>query len=296
MARWLLPILLAAAACSPPSEPAGAAEPGHPGERPALRDALWDDGRAEVASYVAHERRYGILRDGEAILISVKEELDADALVKADGRYHPRTRTAMKLNTVLTVPTGVYTYRQMASSWLAREDARPLKVAVGSQEWCGLTYKVLTVRGPEALLRTFSYFGAEGERAFVVPVDERTVLADTLPLWLRTLDLAEPGVRRVRIVESQLSNRAPEPAIEDAEIEVGGAETLEVPAGRFETVPVEVRRGDVVEVFHLAREAPHTLVRWDRADGGRWDLEWVRRAAYWDMNGPEDVGAFDQGT
>ena len=264
------------------------------GERPFLRDPMWDDGNAEIASYDAREARYGILRDGEAILISVKEDLDALTLVKADGPRHGELVTAVKLNTVLSVPAGVYTYRQMASSWLLRETARPIKLAVGSQEWCGLTHKTMTIRGPEALMRESSYFGAEGERVFVVAVGPETVLFDTLPLWLRTLDLEETGVRTVQLVESEISNRALPPVARAADVEVQTPRPIDVAAGSFDTVPVEVRREGATDVFFLQREAPHTLVRWDRADGGRWSLHWVRRAAYWDMNAPEDVGALER--
>lgn len=289
----LSPLLLAGCPQVLATEPAGepAFEAGATAETPALGHEIWDDGQAEIASYRVVQRKYGELREGEAVLIVVKEDFDADALVKADGPRHPHTVTAMKLNHVLTVPTGVYTYRQMASTWLTRPEGLPLKLAISSQEWCGQTHKVLTVRGDEALLRTFSYFGAEGERAFGVPLDDVTVLGDALPLWLRTLDLEDPSTRTLRVVDEQLSNHAAAPRTRRAQVSVDEPETVDVPAGTFEVVPVTVRRGESVERFAFRREHPHTLVRWDRTDGGHYELAWVRRAPYWDMNGVEDVGA-----
>jgi hypothetical protein len=261
---------------------------GHPGERPAFSDPLWDDGQAEVASYRAVERRYGELREGTATLIVVSERFDADALVKDDGPVRARhTLGVMKLNHSLTIPTGVYTYQQMASAFLARGDARAVKLTVGSQEWCGVTHKRLVVRNGRATLHGSSYFGGEAERAFDVPLDDRTVFYDALPLWLRTLDLSRPGARQVRLVSQQLTNRVRAPEVAPARITVGRAASLEVPAGRFEAVPVTVVHHAGRDVYHLDARAPHALVRWDRSDGGRYTLLEVRRARYWELH---DVG------
>jgi hypothetical protein len=254
---------------------------------------LWDDGNAEVAIYAARERRYGTLRDSRAVLITVKEDLDTSSLVKADGPYHPHTVEVIKLNTLVTTVTGVYEYRQMSSTWLARRGAHPIRVTLSSQDWCGLTHKTLTVLEGAALLRTDSYFGAEAGRVFRFAVDERTVLGDALPLFVRTLDLRSPGVRRLRIADAQLSSHAPPPRVRDATFEVGLPGVVDVPAGRFGAVPITVLAGDDEDVYWVDAEAPHTLVRWDRADGGTWELDHVRRAPYWAMHDLEHEGALD---
>lgn len=263
--------------CSPDARlPAGQA-----GERPTFRAARWDDGNAEIAQYRVRERRYGTLRDGSATLIVVKERFDPLRGVKTTG---PDGVEAIKLNHVLSTPTGVYTYRQMATVLLDRQHARPLLLRTGSQEWCGLTHKRMAVRSPDATLRTSSYFEGEGERVFSVRIDQRTVLYDALPLWLRTLDLQRPGERAVQLVPRQMSSHASRPELGPATILVGPADSMEVPAGRFEAVPVTVRHDGGDDVFHFDARAPHTLVRWDRADGGEYTLEWVRRAPYWRMS------------
>ena len=278
------------AACEPDAPPRDG--DGAPAEVRTFEDALWDDGQGEIARYRVLERRYGTLREAEAILIVVKETLDADALVKADGPTPPaRPIEVMKLNHVLTVPTGVYTYRQMASVFLTRERALALKLVVSSQEWCGITHKRLVVRDGGAALHTSSYFGAEGERAYAFSMEGPTVLYDALPMWARTLDLSREGSRSIRLVPQQLSNRAPPPAIEAATLTVGAPERVEVPAGALEVVPVRLEHGAGTDVLYLQRAAPHPLVRWDRADGGRYELEWIRRARYWELHDPEHVGA-----
>jgi hypothetical protein len=269
----------------PPSGPAGAA-----GERPLFSDALWDDGNAEVAGYEVVERRYGALRPGWATLIVVKETFDADALVKADGPPPDRALEVIKLNHVLTTPTGVYTYRQMASVFLDRGEARPVKIVTSSQEWCGITTAHMAVRSPAATLHTSSYFGAEGERAFPLALGEDVVLFDALPVWLRTLDLLHPGERRIRLVPQILSNRMRAPSPAPATVLVGAPASVEVPAGEYEAIPVTVMAGDRVDVFHFDAETPHTLLRWERADGGSYALAWVRRAPYWSMHDVDQVG------
>lgn len=291
MTRLLVAFVLAGA-CRTPAPPPPTDGAGMPGERPLFADPLWDDGLAEVASYDVRELRYGELRDATATLIVVKETFDADALVKADGPEPPaRAIEVLKLNHVLTVPTGVYTYRQMASVFVRRDRAQLLSLVVGSQEWCGVTHKRLTVRDGRATLRASSYFGGEGDRSFHVPMSERTVLYDALPLWLRTLELERAGAREVELVSQQLSNRAPRPGVAPATLTVGAPRELEVPAGVLEVVPVVVEHAAGRDVLSFAREAPHTLVRWERADGGSYALRAVRRAAYWEMHDVGDVGA-----
>lgn len=272
-----------------PAPPAGA-----PAEQALFRSSFWDDGRAEVASYRARVERYGRLWDGHAVLITVTERFDADALVKDDGPVRAaRPLEVLKLNHVLTLPTGAYTYHQMASVFMARQDLRPVRLTIGSQEWCGVTYKRLEVRDGRATLHGSSYFGGEGERSFDVPMDERTIWADALPSWLRALDLERRGERTVRSLASELGNRVRAPSLDNTSIDVGGASAITVPAGTYAAVPVSVVAGERRDVYWLERAAPHALVRWDRADGGVYELTRVERARYWEMHDPSDIGALE---
>jgi hypothetical protein len=79
--------------------------------------------------------------------------------------------------------------------------------------------------------------------------------------------------------------------VSEAHIRIGERETLESPAGRFDVVPIEVQHSGGTDVYRFGAQAPHVLVRWERYDGGRYDLQWVRRARYWEMHDPDDVGA-----
>ncbi|MEQ9076904.1 MAG: hypothetical protein RLP09_23800 [Sandaracinaceae bacterium] len=282
-------LALAALSCE---EPAPAGPAGAAAESDAFQDAIWDDGNAEVAGYEVQEPRYGTMRRGWATLIVVKETFDADALIKADGPVAPaHTVEVLKLNHVRTTPTGVYTYRQMGSVFVERASLRPLKLVTSSQEWCGITHTRMEIRSPRPTLHTSSYFGAEGQRAFPIALDERTVLQDALPLWLRGLALTRPGARTIRLVPEQLSSHTRAPEIAEATVTVGAPVPVEVPAGAFEAIPVEVAHAGGTDVFHYDATPPHTLVRWDRADGGFYRLAWVERAPYWRMNGEEHEGS-----
>jgi hypothetical protein len=279
-------------ACAPPAPiPIGG---GLRGERDTFAEELWDDGNAEVASYRAIERRYGTLREGHATLILVKETFDAGTLVKDDEDNATERLDVIKLNHIVAIPTGVYTYRQMASVFLAREDARAVKLVTSSQEWCGITYKRMVVRGGRGSLHTSSYFGAEAERSFDIAMGDRTVLFDALPAFVRTLNPRRRHTRRIQLVPQQLSNRAAIPHVEAATVTVGAPQPIAVPAGRFSAYPVTVEHAGGREVFHLAVEAPHPLIRWDRSDGGAYELEWMRRAPYWELHDIEDVHALDR--
>ena len=263
---------------------------GRAGETPLFRDALWTDGRAEVARYRTEERRYGVLREGEATFIMVKETIDAVTRLKV-AEPAPEDHEVIKFNWISTVPTGVYRYRQMASMFLSRADAQVARMTFSSQEWCGITHQDLLIQAGDARLLTSSYFEDEGRRAYQIRLNEETVMADSLPLWLRTLALDRPGTRQVKLVEALLSSHARRPVRQDAEITVRAAESLEVPAGVFDAVPVDVRRGQLHDVYWMRREAPHVMVRWDRSDGGHYSLAWVRRSAYWELTGNEDTNA-----
>ncbi len=269
-----------------PPPPAPTFEAGAPAENDLFESALWDDGNAEVARFVAHQMRYGEMREGELVLITVKESFDPERLVKADGPHHQHVVDAIKSNTLLTFQTGVYTYRQMVSVFLTRTELRPMKLAMSSQEWCGTTSAIFTVRGDEGLLRAFSYFGDQAEVVAPLSLPEDLVFEDALPVWLRALDADTGGTRRIDLVPSQLSNRAvpPEPLI--AEVDIGAPQTVEVPEGTFEARPITVSFGDRRDVYHVDVEEPHAIVRFSRGES-TYERTLLARAPYWTMHGTE---------
>ncbi len=287
MSRYLFIVLLTGASVA-------VAEPGF------FADPLWDDGKAEVNLYQGVEPRYGIPRElQEAAMVVVKEDLRSDMLVKADDP--DRTDLAViKLNWSTVIPTGIYTYYQMATVWVARDSALPVRERFSSHEWCGATYQNLSRRNPKRADGRFvyqwdSYFAREGagEKAINVDSPHPVVLADALPLYLRTLDLtgmSESGATTTltTVITLRSNNARPKGLpTADVTVSVGEPETVTVPAGEFEAYPVRVEVPDEGADVYLIETGPmHRLVRMQLANGTRYDLRKSMRAAYWRMNGP----------
>ncbi|MGH9780068.1 MAG: hypothetical protein ACRD5I_16830, partial [Candidatus Acidiferrales bacterium] len=211
------------------------------------RDALWDDGQAEVALYAAKRPQYGKSESYEAVFIIVKEDFDAKLLVKADPPYEGRQLVpVLKLNAVHSYWTPNYPYHFLASVFVRRDDPGALvKLTVGSQEWCGNTFKLVKT-APRPELTVHSYFDPEGDATRPLDLRPGDLLEDQLPLALRGLAFA-PGVEvRRRILSSLISNKlGREPQFLDATITVVGEENLATPAGRFASWKVGVKFGEV---------------------------------------------------
>src|SRR5512146_577783 len=82
-----------------------------------LRDRLWDDGRAEYDVYAATEVREGLPRPARVVHVIVKEPFDRRTRVKSE---RPGSIDVIKMNQVIDVPTGVYAYHQMQSTFWDR--------------------------------------------------------------------------------------------------------------------------------------------------------------------------------
>lgn len=247
------------------------------------RHARWDDGQAEVALYDAKRPQYGKVETYEAVFIVVKEDLDAKLLVKADPPYEGRQLVpVLKLNAVHSYWTPNYPYHYLASVFVRRDDPGALvKLTVGSQEWCGNTFKLLKTT-PRAELTVHSYFDPEGDSTRPVNLRSGDLLEDQLPLALRGLAFA-PGLEvRRRILPSLISNKlGREPQFLDATITVVGEETFATPAGRFASWKVGVKFGEIQQTWWFEKAAPHTLLKMESSDGRAWMLKARTRKPYW---------------
>jgi len=123
----------------------------------------WFDGKAEVASYALTQMRYGEAREGQAVLIFVKEPFLPNEQVKANSA---RTKTidVMKLNLTKKFTTGIYPYSIMQSTFsplYVNEHA--VKVSASTQEWCGQTYMQLNNK-EKFEIKSHSYFEGEADQ------------------------------------------------------------------------------------------------------------------------------------
>jgi len=247
------------------------------------QDALWDDGQAEVALYAAKRPQYGKIESYEAVFIIVKEDLDERLLVKADPPYEGRRLIpVLKLNAVHSYWTPNYPYHFLATVFVRREAPILLaKLTVGSQEWCGNTFKLVKTE-PEPELTVHSYFDGEGDATRPLAYRSGDLFEDQLPLALRSLAFTPGLTVRRRVLPSLISNKlGREPQFLDATISVVGEETLATPAGRFAAWKVSVKFGEAQQTWWFEKAAPHTLLKMDSSDGRSWLLKARTRKPYW---------------
>jgi hypothetical protein len=239
---------------------------------PAWRRApLWDDGKAELCAYEVSWAHYGHVYKGRALLVLVKEPWNPALDVKAD---HPGRDSfeVLKLNHVRDVPTGIYTYHQMASVFWRRDSGTLQKLAATSSEACGISFAEMT-RGS---LQTHSYFDGQGDRTRRWP--ELAWPEDGLPASLRTF---VTGIlpAQLDVFPSLLAGRYAELAPRTYSLE-----RRQEAAG--EGVELRLTSGASKLTYTFETESPHRLRRFERQDGTTYRLAKCDRIAYWDMHDP----------
>jgi hypothetical protein len=269
--RRVVFLVLVAALFAPPSGVAHAAANWR-------TDRIWDDGNAEFCAYTVTWSRYGNLYPGRALLVLVKEPWNPELDVKADT---PRADgfEVLKLNHIRDVPTGIYTYHQMASLFWRRDTGALRKIAATSSEACGISTADMT----HGTLHTRSYFDGQGDARQPWPAD--AVPEDGLPVVLRDWVTARPPAT-LRVVPSLLAGRfgALEPRA--FTLQRTDAGTVEVPAGRFRAVLFRLEHEKDWTSYTIETAAPHRLLRLQRSDGTEYRLVKAERIQYWRMHDP----------
>lgn len=132
----------------------------------------WYSGKAEITSYTLHQGRYGQLREGEAVLIFVTEDMSPSKHVKVDDpSKHSGLEKVMKLNFTKNFNTGIYPYSMMVSAFTPVSGKKSLKLTASIQEWCGQVYSQLNLEEDKYNLVSFSYFESEGDKTTLVKPD-----------------------------------------------------------------------------------------------------------------------------
>ncbi|MFQ5778172.1 MAG: hypothetical protein ACE5IP_09205 [Terriglobia bacterium] len=289
LASFLLSAILLFA-CTPAPVPRADASATFAADAAAVYDAawsqssLWDDGQAEVALYDARRPQYGKIESYQAVFIVVKEDLNQQLHVKAEPPFEAKALLpVLKLNAYHSYWTDNYPYSFLLSVFVRRDDpARLVKLTLGSQEWCGNTYKEVTTWGTQPALEFHSYFDGQGDATRPLDLRPGDLLEDQLPLALRALQFA-PGLEvRRRVLPSLISNnmRRP-PVLVPATITVVGEEAVETGAGAHAAWKVKVAMGELQQTWWFEKAAPHTLLKMDSSDGRAWLLRERTRKPYW---------------
>lgn len=255
------------------------------------RSPLWDDGKAEVCAYEVTWAHYGRRYDGRALLVLVKEPWAPDLDVKADSP-RPDGFDVLKLNHVRDVPTGVYTYHQMASLYTRRDSGELQKLASASSEACGVT----TAEMVGGRLTTHSYFDGQGDRTAGWPAN--VLPEDGLPASLRDYVAGVTGraPATLEVFPSLLSARLPELRPVTYRLERREVPAVDSPAGKVPGVEIRLTSGPSVLAYTFDRQAPYHLLGFAREDGTAYRLARCERIAYWQMNKPGDEAWLPQGT
>lgn len=130
----------------------------------------WYQGKAELNSYALTQARYGELREGEAVLIFVSEDMMTQKLVKPDSaRHNSNEKQVLKMNFTKKFITGIYPYSMMLSVFTPASvsgNDRTYKASCSVQEWCGQSFSQLRRDGKSYHWELHSYFEKEGEQDF----------------------------------------------------------------------------------------------------------------------------------
>lgn len=242
--------------------------------------SYWGDGKAEFNIYDAQIARYGIPRACEVIHILVREPFDPKQLVKPEGSPRPETIAVLKLNQILHVPTGLYVYQQMHSTFWRVDDAKLLKFSLTSNDSCGNTFKEARRNGDQFTYEYHTYWDgmAEGKENIVPPANG--YFYDELPWLVRTLDFSKAtGEFDVQLAGSIINSKRDHIVFKPAKISFKPTE---------KTLDVAVEHAGGVDHFILDRDGPHLLREWNAADGSRLKLKRNLKVDYWNYNKPGD--------
>jgi hypothetical protein len=245
---------------------------------------MWDDGLAEVAVYKAKTQIYGKLWDHEMVLATVKEDLTTALYVKADPPYGKKELLpVLKQNIFTRIQTANYPYHYLVSVFVDRKSAtRPVKMTVGSQEWCGNTFKELKFWERPASIVYHSYFDGQGDGEAQFEFREGDMLREQLFLALRTIDFREGYTKSFRLLNSQMTNKYIAPAFTNAALSVEGTDKIETLGKEVACWNVTVTAGADEMRYWFTKEFPHVLVKYADSRGQEMHLERIAREAYWD--------------
>jgi hypothetical protein len=243
-------------------------------------NSYWGDGKAEFNIYDAQIARYGIPRQCEVLHILVREPFDPKQLVKPEGPARSDTITVLKLNQILHVPTGLYVYQQMHSSFWRVDNARLLKFSLTSHDSCGNTYKEARRAGDQLSYEYHTYWDgmAEGKENIAPPPNG--YFYDELPWLVRTLDFSKPtGNFEVQFSPSIINSQKDNVAFKPAKISFKSTE---------KTIDVVVEHAGGIDKFVLDRDGPHLLREWTAAGGSHLKMKRNLKVDYWNYNKPGD--------
>jgi len=249
------------------------------------QNSLWNDGKAEVATYSAERIIYGKIRSFDYTYILVKETFNKEFNVKTDNYERNDLFEVMKMNQICRIPTKKYPYHFLTSCFFKRYDAFRLhKLSSSSQEWCGNTYKQVDDHGKDYHLKYHSYW--DGESSGKKILDGGVWYEDQLFFTLRTLKFKEGLEFQYPVVESQKSSKVLPIKVYNANVRVKSAKAAELDSSvlnkqDFWKVELQLEEGKT-NSYYYSKEYPNELLQFESWDGRKMHLKNLERDAYWE--------------
>ena len=186
----------------------------------------------------------------------------------------------LKLNQILHVPTGLYVYQQMHSSFWRVDDPQLAKFSLTSNDSCGNTYKEARRNGDKLTYEYRTYWDGMAAGNEEVALPPNGYFYDELPWLVRTIDFAKPGTGfEVQLAGSTINSKKDAIAFKPAKFSW---------ASTPRTIDVTVEHAGGKDQFTLDRDPPHLLREWKAADGSRLKMKRNLKVDYWNYNKPGD--------
>jgi hypothetical protein len=241
-------------------------------------NSYWGDGKAEFNFYDAQIVRYGQQRPCEVLQIAVREPFDPKQLVKPDDWKRPDTIAVLKLNQILHVPTGIYVYQQMHSSFWRVDNASLVKFSLTSNDSCGNTFKQGKRAGDQFSYEFHTYWDGMADGTENVGVPPNGFFYDELPMRVRTMDFAKAkpqGEFEIQLAPTTINSKKDKLEFKPAKVSFTSTDR---------TIDVAVQHAGGTDKFTLDRAFPYLLREWSAADGSHLKLKNSLKLPYWDYN------------
>lgn len=243
---------------------------------------LWDDGKAEVATYEATRVIYGKERSFDYVYVLVKESFNEAYQVKTDDYNRDDLYEVMKVNKFCRIPTDAYPYHFLTSVFFRRDAPRTVhKLTNTSQEWCGNTAKSFVENRFKYDFQYMSYWDEQGNGS--MNVDKGPWFEDQLSYTLRTLKFEDGLTFEVEMYPSQVNSKATEPVATLCTISVSREKINWNQAVQVNDAwKVTLTRDQGAELtYWFGVDYPNYLLKMESTDGRSLSLKSLQRDAYW---------------
>lgn len=233
---------------------------------------LWEDGQAEVAIYDAEMIIYGVARQFQNPMITVKEEFNQAFNVKTDDYRRNDLFSVMKVNRFADIETPNYPYHYLTSLFIKRDKPEQLyKMTHSGQEWCGNTFKQFELTSKGYDYDYNSYFDGYGDGKMTLSGNQ-SWWEDQLPYLLRTLNFEEGLKFEKEVYVSQINTKTQTPQKRSGQFSV-------IDRGDLWEVLIEFEDGKNSYLFE--KEYPNVMVNQNTRYGYHMKLKRVSRYKYW---------------